>query len=117
MALFIVYQEPFYRALVASRIIRPLTLPGNYQQKLLGYADDTNIIVRDDNSLVEINRIVVDFESATGSKLNRNKKTKIFGMGQWKERQQWPMDWLASENNFLFTLGIYHGNDYLATLE
>ena len=54
MALFIVYQEPFYRAIVASRIIRPLTLPGNHQLKLLGYADDSNILVIDNNSLLEI---------------------------------------------------------------
>ena len=117
MALFIAYQEPFYRALVASRVIRPLTLPGNDQLKLLGYADDTNVIVRDSDSLMEINRIITEFELATGSKLNRNKKTKIFGVGRWKGRQQWPMDWLKSETEYMFTLGIYHGNEYLATLE
>ena len=87
MALFIVYQEPFYRALVASRIIRPLTLPGNNQLKLVGYADDTNIIVRDHNSLLEIDKIISSFEVATGSRLNRNNKTKIFGVGLWKDRQ------------------------------
>ena len=60
LILFIVYQEPFYRALVTSRIIRPLTIPGNDQLKLLGYADDTNIIVRDSDSVVEINRIIIE---------------------------------------------------------
>ena len=80
MALFIIFQEPFYRALEASRIIRPLSLPGNHQQKLIGYADDTNILVRDNNSLIDINNIIVEFESATGAKLNRNKKTKIMDL-------------------------------------
>ena len=117
MALFILYQEPFYRALVDSRIIHLLVMPGDYQQKLAGYADDTNIIVRDNHSLIEINRIILDFELATGSKLNRNNKTKIFGVGQWKDRQQWPLEWLKSESEYLFTLGIYHGNSYQATLE
>ena len=56
-------------------------MPGDYQQKLAGYADDTSIIVRDNHSLTEINRIILDFELATGSKLNRNNKTKIFGVG------------------------------------
>ena len=92
-------------------------MPGDYQQKLAGYADDTNIIVRDNHSLIEINRIILDFELATGSKLNRNNKTKIFGVGQWKDRQQWPLEWLKSESEYLFTLGIYHGNSYQATLE
>ena len=117
MALFIIYQEPFYRALATSQIVRPLTLPGNDEIKLLGYADDTNIIVIDTNSLTEINNIITNFELATGSELNRNNKTKIYGVGQWQNRQQWPMDWLKTETDFLFTLGIYHGNDYLATLD
>ena len=117
MALFIIYQEPFYRALTASQIIRPLSLPGNDEVKLLGYADDTNTVVTDTNSLIEINRIITNFELATGSRLNRNNKTKIFGVGQWQNRQQWPLVWLKSEQDFLFTLGIFHGNDYLATLE
>ena len=29
MALFIIFQEPFYRALSSSQIVRPLSLPGN----------------------------------------------------------------------------------------
>ena len=52
MALFILFQEPFYRALTASCVIRPLTLPGNKQQKLAGYADDTDVIVRDYKSII-----------------------------------------------------------------
>ena len=105
-----------YRALEASRIIRPLSLPGNHQQKLIGYADDTNILVRDNNSIIDINNIIVEFESATGTKLYRNKKTKIIGLGQWKNHQHWPLDWLKSEKYFLHTLGIFHGHDYATTL-
>ena len=44
-------------------------------------------------------------------------KTKIFGVGRWKNRQQWPLDWLKSESEFMFTLGIWHGNDYNNTLD
>ena len=116
MALFIVFQEPFYRALAVSCIIRPLVLPGNDQQKLAGYADDTNVIVRDYNSLIEINNIISKFESATCFKLNRD-KTKIFGVGRWKDHQQWPLDWLKTETTFMYTLGVYHGNNYQDTLE
>lgn len=117
MALFTIYQEPFYRAIVTSRIIRPLTLPGGIDQKLLGYADDTNVIIRDDRSVVEVINVIDKFESASGSKLNRNNKTKIFGVGRWKGRQQWPVSWLKVETDFMYTLGIYHGNDYASTLE
>ena len=43
MGLFILFQEPFYRAVVASRIIRPIALPDATEMKLIGYADDTTI--------------------------------------------------------------------------
>ena len=52
------------------------TIPGNIQLILAGYADDTNLIVTDIESLLEINNIITDFELATSSKLNRNKKNE-----------------------------------------
>ncbi|CAL4195938.1 unnamed protein product, partial [Meganyctiphanes norvegica] len=70
MGLFIVYQEPFYRALVKSRIIRPLQMPDATETKLLGYADDTNIVITNEDSLLEINNIVSQYEQATGAILN-----------------------------------------------
>ena len=82
MSLYILFQEPFYRAVVASRIIRPLRLPDYTEIKILGYADDSTLPVRDDESLLEIYSLIVKFEKATGSKLNKN-KTKIYGIGNW----------------------------------
>ena len=87
MSLFLIFQEPFYRAVVASRVIRPLVLPDKSEMKILGYADDSNILIRDDGSLVEILKLISDFEKAMGSKLNRA-KSKIYGIGNWKNREQ-----------------------------
>ena len=87
MGLFVVYQEAFYRAMIKSRIIRPLSMPDSTKTLLLGYADDTNIIITNEESLIEIIRIVTCFEQATGAVLNKN-KTKIFGMGKWRNRNQ-----------------------------
>ena len=81
MSLFIIFQEPFYRCVEASRVIRPLSLPDSSEIKVLGFADDSNLLVLDMQSLVHIIDIVRDFENATGSKLNRH-KTKIFGVGR-----------------------------------
>ena len=111
MSLYILFQEPFYRAVIASRIIRPLRLPDSSEIKILGYADDSTIAVMDDESLLEIYNIVVKFEDAMGSKLNKN-KTIIFGTGNWKNRSQWPLDWLQVAKDYFFTLGIYHSNNY-----
>ena len=111
MSLFILFQEPFYRAIVASRIIRPLRLPDSTEIKILGYADDSTLLIRDDESLLEIYNLIIQFEKAMGSKLNKN-KTRIYGMGNWKHRDQWPLDWIQVENEHFYTLGIYHSNDY-----
>ena len=69
MSLYILFQEPFYRAVIASRVIRPLRLPDSTEIKILGYADDSTLPVRDDESLLEIYRIIIMFEKAMSVKL------------------------------------------------
>ena len=88
MGLFIIYQEAFYRAMVKSRIIRPLRMPDRTENTLLGYADDSNILISSERALIEVNNIISLFEKATGAVLNRNNKTKIFVMGKWSGRDQ-----------------------------
>ena len=58
MGLSILYQEPFYRALEKSQIIRLLQMPDTAETKLLGYADDSNIFINSEDSLIEIDNIV-----------------------------------------------------------
>ena len=116
MGLFILFQEPFYRAVVACRIIRPIQLPDSTEMKILGYADDSTILIRDDRSLLETFRIIQKFEKATGSKLNIS-KTKIYDTCSWQNRNQWPIEGLQSENEFFYALGIYHSTDYHKTVE
>ena len=38
-------------------------------------------------------------------------------MGKWKFKTVWPINWAKQEMGFLYTLGIYHCNDYQRTLE
>ena len=111
MCLFVIFQEPFYRAIMASQIIRPLRLPDSSELKVLGYADDTTLLILDSWSLLEIGRLIADFESATGFQLNKN-KTSIFGAGSWANKEDWPLEWLCTKNDYLYSLGIYHGNSY-----
>ena len=111
MSLFVIFQEPFYRAIVASRVVRPLRLPDSSETKIIGYADDSNIFIVDNNSLIEIFELILKFERATGFKLNRD-KTKIFGVGKWANKQQWSIDWLKVEMDSFHTLGIVHSNTY-----
>ena len=112
MGLFVVYQEAFYRALVKSRIIRPLRMPDNTETTLLGYADDTNILIVNFESLIEVEKVILQFEQATGAILNRNNKTKIYGLGKWKDKENWPITWIKVEREYFYTLGVYHSNSY-----
>ena len=117
MGLFVIYQEAFYRAMVKSRIIRPLRMPDATETTLLGYADDTTVLILNNESLIEMENIVSHFEKATGAILNCNNKTKVFGLGKWKNREQWPIPWLKVETNYFFTLGVYHTNSYQLTID
>ena len=112
-----IYQEPFYATLNANCKIIPLTLPDHMSVKAIGYADDTNIIITSDESLLETIQVVEDFEGATGSLVNRNMKSKIFAMGKWKRKMVWPIPWLVQDGESHFALGIHHCNSYSKTLK
>ena len=88
MLLFIISQEPLYSACEKNILICPFRTP-NHNTKLEGYADDTNIILADDQSIIEALKLVRYFETATGASLNLN-KTKGFGIGKWKGEQLGP---------------------------
>ena len=79
--------------------------------KVLGYVDGTNFMVLDNESLTEIYRIITDFEKTTGSQLNKI-KTKIFGLGNWTDRDHWPLPWLQTVKDHFNSLGVYHCNQY-----
>ena len=66
-------------------------MPNQEKLIVLGYADDTNLFPEDDTSIIEINNIIIKFENATGAILNRDKKTKIYGLGSWNNRTNWPL--------------------------
>ena len=56
--LYVLYQEPFYVVINNDSLVQPLTLPDHTNIKAIGYADDTNIIITSDESLIEIYKIV-----------------------------------------------------------
>ena len=110
MLLFIISQEPLYTCIEKCHKILPFRTP-NSSLKLQGYADDTNIILSDEQSICEAFKMVKDFAEAAGASLNI-KKTKIFGMGTWGGKENWPLDNIKVETRHLYTLGIKHSNCY-----
>ena len=65
MILYTVYQEPFYAAIRENPNIESLALPDHSTVKSIGYADDTNIIIKSEKSLLEIDKVISEFEDAT----------------------------------------------------
>ena len=110
MLLFIISQEPLYKAIENNSQIKPFKLP-NYDIKLQGYADDTNFILSDDVSIKEAFRIVNMFELATAASLNLN-KTEVFGIGLWKGRAIWPITNVNIQVENMSVLGIKYSNNF-----
>ena len=110
MIFYVLFQEPLYLAIKFSNKICPPLLPTE-QTKILGYADDTSIIVKDDEGIIESFKIVQNFEKSSNSKLNIS-KTKIYGFGLWENRILWPIKNLKIEMDYFKTLGIIFSCDY-----
>ena len=110
MLLFIISQEPLYTSIEKCTKILPFRTPNNFI-KLQGYADDTNIILSDNQSIHEAFKMVKDFADAAGASLNIS-KTKVFGMGTWGGRTVWPIANIDVGTEYIHTLGIKHSNSY-----
>ena len=59
-------------------------------EKEEGFVDDTQVIVINDAEILEVEAVVSRFEKLSGTILNRDKKSKIMGLGSWKARMDWP---------------------------
>ena len=116
MLLYALFQEALYIAFKKNNIIKCIDFPNQEKLIVLGYADDTSLFPKNDESIIEIDNIIKKFENATGAKLNRNKKTKIYGLGSWNDRTNWPLDWLKCDINSFKTLGIIFSNDYTTAI-
>ena len=115
MLFFVIFQNPLYVAIENANKIKPIVIPGNNISEL-GYADDTNLFVCDDNSILEIFKIFNQFEKATNSKINI-RKTKIYGYGKWANRRNWPIADLKVEVEYFSTLGIVFSTNYKKALD
>ena len=93
----------------ASREIEGFLLPGagGLQFKVTQYADDTTAFVKNERSLFKLFDIISDFESGSGTKLNRT-KTEALWLGTWKDRSEQPLglSWVKK----LKILGIVFGS-------
>ena len=80
------------------------------------YVDDVNTILGDPTEMVVIDDIFRQFEQISGAILNRSEKTKLLGLGHFKGRQEWPLDWIQVEKS-LKIFGVTHFPTYKETLD
>ena len=112
MNLFLVNMQPFLAYL--HRVLSGIAI-GGLQQKDTDYVDDVNVISTDTGDLLKLDQAFLDFESFSGTVLNRSHKSKIMGLGEWRDRVNWPLPWLRNCTS-LKIFGVHICQDYLATL-
>merc|ERR1712105_177334 len=86
--LYALQQEPLLRLLRRTFHGIPIT---NFQQKDSDYCD-----VQD---LIRFDEVMTKFEATSGAILSRNEKSKVLGIGTWKDKEDWPQEvnWLKTE--------------------
>ena len=63
-----------------------------------------------------IEEVFVKFENISGALLSRSWKSKIMGLGKWRNRIEWPLPWLRVETK-LKIFGFQIGPTFKITLE
>ena len=63
--------------------------------KDIDYVDDMTLVLDRDEDMVKAAEVIERFEGVSGAILNREQKCKVMGIGGWKERDRWPLEWLV----------------------
>ena len=105
--LYVTMEEVRGNQIRSNRNISDATIR-NIEQKILQYADDTQIIVSNNSSINEVFKQLRLYEEATGAKINISKTEGLF-MGKWKNRHDKPFD-CRWTNDKVFALGLWIGN-------
>ena len=58
------------------------------------YVDDVNVCLQDEEDLVKVDEIFRHFEAMSGAILCRDIKTKVMGLGLWKNKVDWVLPWV-----------------------
>jgi exonuclease III len=101
MHLFVLYIEPLLVCL--AKKLKGIEFFNN-SVRVRAMVDDVVIFVSCDDDIIKAGEILDQYCDWTKAIMNKN-KTKIMGIGKWKNRQIWPISWLESTTN-LKLLGI-----------
>ena len=105
--LYVIIAEVLGNQIRSNQNISGVTIR-NIEQKILQYADDTQIIVSNNSSINEVFKQLRLYEEAPGAKINISKTEGLF-MDKWKNRHHKPFD-CRWTNDKVFALGLWIGN-------
>ena len=80
--LYIIVAEVLGNLIRTNKDIKGITIK-EIEHKILQYADDTQIVVTNDESIPKVFRELKEYELATGAKVNIRKTEGLF-IGKWK---------------------------------
>ena len=75
-----------------------------------------NFLSESEEDLKIIENVFVKFEDVSGAILSRSSKSKVMGLGAWKDRVVWPLQWLQPKSE-LTIFGFQITPVYKTTLE
>ena len=82
--LFLLAIEILSIAIRKNNKISGLNLPNNVLLKLMQFADDTTVFLKDEESLLELKEVLQRFSIISGLTVNES-KTECIGLGLWKD--------------------------------
>ena len=91
MLLYIVYIEPLLLMIRRECLGIKISF---FKQVDVDYCDDVDFVSENESDIVRIVEVFKRFEDISGAILSRSAKTKIMGLGAWKDRQVWPLEWM-----------------------
>ena len=91
--LYCITQEPLLRMLRKKLDGLPIS---NFRQLDEDYMDDIQFLSSNEQDLVTFDMVVQQFGRMSGFLLSRDHKSKVMGLGQWQDKNDWPLTWLKS---------------------
>ena len=105
--LYVLIAEVLGNQIRSNQNIKGITVR-DIEQKVLQYADDTQIFVTNDSSVKETFKEPEKYEKATGAKINIEKTEGLF-IEKWRNRHDKPFD-CKWTNDKVMALGLWVGN-------
>ena len=113
MILYIIYIEPLL--LMINKLTKGLFV-STLVQKDEDYCDDLNFLSESEQDLLIIENVFERFEAVSGAILSRSSKSKVMGLGPWRQKDNWVLPWLQVKDE-LKIFGFQVRSSYKQTVD